>query len=90
MMFFDLEITISPGNGLYNVARSEIDLKKRSLPLQHLHTIALLQDSLIRNRVLWHEVKFITTFRIVSWVALKGSDGREFDTPALRHSCTVE
>ena len=29
MMFFDLEITTSPGNGLYNVARSEVDLKKK-------------------------------------------------------------
>ena len=26
MMFFDLEITTSPGNGIYNVARSEVDL----------------------------------------------------------------
>ena len=29
MMFFNLEITTSPGNGLYNVAHSEIDLKKK-------------------------------------------------------------
>ena len=62
MMFFNLEITTSQGNGLYNVARSEVDLKKRSLPLQHFHTIALLQVSLIRNRVLWHEVKIIKEF----------------------------
>ena len=29
MMFFDLEITTSPGNGIYNVAQSEVDLKKK-------------------------------------------------------------
>ena len=29
MMFFDLEITTSPGNGLCNVARSEVDLQKQ-------------------------------------------------------------
>ena len=82
MMLFDLEITTSPGNGLSNVARGKVDLqKKRPLPLQHVHTIALLQASLIRNRVLWHEVKFIKNFRIISRAALKGSEGREFDTP---------
>ena len=53
MMFFALEITTSPGKGLCKVARSEVDLnKKRSLSLQHLHTIAFLQASLISNRVL--------------------------------------
>ena len=64
MMFFDLEITTSPGNDLCNVAHSEIDLKKkRSLPPQHLHTIVLLQASLIRNRVLWHEVELISKYK---------------------------
>ena len=64
--------------------RGEVDLqKKRSLPLQHLHTIALLQASSTRNRVLWHEEKFIKNFRIVSRAALKGSEGRDFDTPDI-------
>ena len=90
MMLFDSEITF-PGNGLCNVARSEIDLqKKRSLPLQHLHTIVLLQASLIRNQILWHEVKFIKNIRIVSWVALKGSESREFNTPAVKHHMNIQ
>ena len=58
VMFFDLVITTSPGNGLCNVAQSEVDLQKKD-QFQHLHTIALLQASLIRNRVLWYKVKFI-------------------------------
>ena len=59
---FDLEIITSPGNYLCNVARSEVDLqkKKRSLPLQHLHLTPLLQTSLFRNRVRRHEVKLIS------------------------------
>ena len=65
--------------------RSQSAKKKRSLPLQHLHTMALLQASSIRNRVLRHEVKFIKNFRIVSRAALKGSEGRAFDTPALHY-----
>ena len=85
-MFFYLEITTSPGNGLCNVACSEVNLRKtRSLPLQHLHTIALFQALLIRNRALGQKVKFIKNFGIVSRAALKGSEGREFDTPALQH-----
>ena len=68
MMFFDLEIITSPGNGFCNVASSEVD-QNRSLPLQLLHTIVLLQALLIRNRVLWYELKFIKNFRIVSRAA---------------------
>ena len=30
-MFFDLEITTSPGNDLYNVARSEVDHQKETV-----------------------------------------------------------
>ena len=110
---FDLEIPTSSGNGLCNVARSEVDLQKRSLPLQHLHTIALLQASLIRNRVLRHAMELISKYKkvylssvacvkrfkrffedkrcntaeIASRAALKGSEGREFDTTALQHAC---
>ena len=86
MMFFDLEITTSLGIGLCNVARSEVDLrKKRSLPLQHLHTIALLQASLIKDRVLRHKVKFIKNFKIDLRAALKGFEGREFDIPEVAY-----
>ena len=93
MMFFNLEITTSPGNGLcnlqkYNKSRKSIsknENKKLSLSLQHLHTIALLQTLLIRNRVLWHKVKFIENFRIVSRATLQGSESREFDTPSLNY-----
>ena len=31
MMFFDLEITTFPGNGLCNVARSKVDLQKKKI-----------------------------------------------------------
>ena len=38
MMFFDLEITTCPGNGLCNVARSKVDLKKKGHYLSGIST----------------------------------------------------
>ena len=35
MMFFDLEITTSPGNGLCNIARREVDLQKKAISSPH-------------------------------------------------------
>ena len=46
------------------------------------------QASLIRNRVLWHEVKFIKNYGIVSRAALKDSEGCEFDTHCIDQCLT--
>ena len=37
---FDLEFYLSPGNNLSNVARSGVDLQKRSLPSKYFHLFA--------------------------------------------------
>ena len=67
-MFYNIEITISPANGLCNVTCSKVHLqKKRSSPLHHLHTVTLLLASLIRNR-------FLFTFFFVLEIDLTAGD----------------
>ena len=66
----DLEITISLGNNLCNVARSKIDLQKKKG--HHLSSISKVINS--------------SNFRIVQ----QGFEGREFDTPALKHIKVVK
>ena len=92
MMFFDLESTTSPANGLYNVARSGSISKKKVItsPASPHHCPSSGFVNQKSSSVARSEIHYGNNFRIVSQAALKGSDGRKFDTSALRHSCTVE